>query len=85
MKFISNLFFTDIDFCKANVIQGLDLNFNLSFLTKHENYNKSKASFNVVPAFVRNELGEFRFFYLMFIFFYMFQEERNSTLVLGFV
>ena len=33
MKFVSNLFFTDIDFCKPNDIQGLDLNFNLYFLT----------------------------------------------------
>ena len=33
MKFVSNLFFTDTDFCKPNVIQGLDLNFNLYFLT----------------------------------------------------
>ena len=33
MKFVSNLFFTDIDFCKPNVIQSLDLNFNLYFLT----------------------------------------------------
>ena len=32
MKFVSNLFFTDIDICKPNVIQGLDLNFNLYFL-----------------------------------------------------
>ena len=29
MKSIGNLFFTDIDFCKLKVIQGLDLNFNL--------------------------------------------------------
>ena len=29
MKFASNLFFTDIDFCKPKVIQGLDLDFNL--------------------------------------------------------
>ena len=29
MKFVSNLFFTDIDFCKPKVIQGLDLNFTL--------------------------------------------------------
>ena len=29
MKFLSNLFFADIDFCRPNVIQGLDLNFNL--------------------------------------------------------
>ena len=29
MKFVSNLFFTDIDFCKPKVIQGLDLNFSL--------------------------------------------------------
>ena len=29
MKFLSNLFFTDIDFCKPKVIPGLDLNFNL--------------------------------------------------------
>ena len=28
MKFVSNSFFTDIDFCKPKVIQGLDLNFN---------------------------------------------------------
>ena len=27
MKFLSDLFFTDIDFCKPKVIQGLDLNF----------------------------------------------------------
>ena len=33
MKFVSNLFFTDIDFCKPNDIQVLDLNFNLYFLT----------------------------------------------------
>ena len=33
MKFVSNLFFTYIDFCKPNVIQGLDLNYNLYFLT----------------------------------------------------
>ena len=32
MKFASNLFFTDIDFCKPKVIQGLDLNFNLYLL-----------------------------------------------------
>ena len=32
MKFVSNLFFTAIDFCKGKVIQGLDLNFNLSLL-----------------------------------------------------
>ena len=32
MKFISNLFFTDIGFCKLKVIQGLDLNFNLYLL-----------------------------------------------------
>ena len=32
MKFASNLFFTDIDFCKPKVIQGLDLNFNLHLL-----------------------------------------------------
>ena len=25
MKFVSNLFFTDIDFCKPKAIQGLDL------------------------------------------------------------
>ena len=29
---ISNLFFTDIDFYKPKVIQGLDLNFNLYLL-----------------------------------------------------
>ena len=45
-------------------------------VTKHENFNKTKASFNVVLAFVRTELAEFRFFSLMFIFFYMFQEEK---------
>ena len=28
MKFVSNLFFTDIDFCKPKVLQGLDLNFS---------------------------------------------------------
>ena len=33
MIFVGNLFFTDIDFCKPNVIQILDLNFNLYFLT----------------------------------------------------
>ena len=33
MKFVSNLFFTDIDFCKPDDIQDLDLNFNLYFLT----------------------------------------------------
>ena len=27
--FVSNLFFTDIDFCRPKVIQGLDLNFSL--------------------------------------------------------
>ena len=32
MKFVSNLFFTDVDFCKPKVIQGLDLNFNLYLL-----------------------------------------------------
>ena len=32
MKFASNLFFTDIDFCKPKVIQGLGLNFNLYLL-----------------------------------------------------
>ena len=29
MKLLSNLFFTDVDFCKTKVIQGLDLNLNL--------------------------------------------------------
>ena len=29
MNLVSNLFFTDIDFCKPKVIQGLDLNQNL--------------------------------------------------------
>ena len=29
MKFVSNLFFTDNDFCKPKVIQGLD--FRLKF------------------------------------------------------
>ena len=32
MKFASNLFLTDIDFCKPKVIQGLDLNFKLYLL-----------------------------------------------------
>ena len=32
MQFVSNLFFTDIDFCKPEAIQGLDLNFNLYLL-----------------------------------------------------
>ena len=32
MKFVSNLFFTDIDFCKPEVIQGLELNFKLYLL-----------------------------------------------------
>ena len=32
MKCLSNLFLTDIDFCKPKVIQGLALNFNLYFL-----------------------------------------------------
>ena len=32
MKFLCNLFFTDIDFCKPGVIQGLDLNFILYLL-----------------------------------------------------
>ena len=32
MEFTSNLFFTDIDFCKGKVIQDLDLNFNLHSL-----------------------------------------------------
>ena len=32
MKFLSNLFFTDIDFCKPKVIKDLDLNFNLYLL-----------------------------------------------------
>ena len=29
IKFVSNLFYTDIDLCKLKVIQGLGLNFNL--------------------------------------------------------
>ena len=29
MKLVSYLLFTDIDFCKPKVIQGLELNFNL--------------------------------------------------------
>ena len=33
MKFVSNLFFPDIDFCNPNVMQGLDFNFNLYSLT----------------------------------------------------
>ena len=33
MKLVSNLFLTDIDFCKLKVIQGLDLNFKLYFLS----------------------------------------------------
>ena len=28
MKFVSNFLFTDIDFCKPKVTQGLGLNFN---------------------------------------------------------
>ena len=32
MKFLSNLFFKDINFCKPNATQGLDLNFNLYLL-----------------------------------------------------
>ena len=32
MKLVINLFFTDIDFCKPKVIQGLDLHFNLYLL-----------------------------------------------------
>ena len=32
MKFVINLFFTDIDFCKPKVIEGLDLNFILYLL-----------------------------------------------------
>ena len=32
MEFTSNLFFTDIDFCKGKVIKDLDLNFNLHSL-----------------------------------------------------
>ena len=32
MKFVSSLFFTDIDFFKHKVIQGLDFNFNLYLL-----------------------------------------------------
>ena len=32
MKFISILFFTDIDFSKPNVSQDLHLNFNLYFI-----------------------------------------------------
>ena len=32
MKFLNNLFFTDIDFHKAKVIQGLDFNFILYLL-----------------------------------------------------
>ena len=32
MKFISILFFTDIDFSKPNVSQDLPLNFNLYFI-----------------------------------------------------
>ena len=29
MKFVGNLFFTDTDFCKPKVIQGVGLSFNL--------------------------------------------------------
>ena len=32
-NFVSNLFFTDIDFCKPEVIQGLELNLNLYLST----------------------------------------------------
>ena len=32
MKFASTFFFTEIDFCKAKVIQSLDLNFSLYLL-----------------------------------------------------
>ena len=32
MKLARNLFFTDIDFCKPKVIQGLNLNLNLCLL-----------------------------------------------------
>ena len=32
MKFVSNLFFTDIDFCKPKVIQGLDISLNMYLL-----------------------------------------------------
>ena len=32
MKSTSNLFFTDINFCKPKVIQGLDVSFNLYLL-----------------------------------------------------
>ena len=32
MKFVSNLFFTDSDFCKPKVIQDLNLNFDLYLL-----------------------------------------------------
>ena len=38
MKFASNLFFTDIDFCKPKVTQGLDLNFNLYLVIFLINY-----------------------------------------------
>ena len=32
MKFVSNLFYTDIDLCKPKVIQGIELYINLYLL-----------------------------------------------------
>ena len=32
MTFVNDLFFTDINFCKPKVIQGLDLNFKVCLL-----------------------------------------------------
>ena len=54
MKFVSNLFFTYIDFCKPKVLQGLGLNFNLYLLIFLEDamYNNYRCSHR---NFLRNK------------------------------
>ena len=52
MKILSNLFFTDIDFCKAKVIQGLELNYNLYLLILLRDALRKKCPYSEFSWFV---------------------------------
>ena len=58
MKFLSNLFFTDIYFCKPKVIQGLDLNFILYLLILSRGGEVSK-NILILSKYILVELSAF--------------------------
>ena len=58
MKFVSNLFFTDFDFCNPKVIQGLDLNFSLYLLILLRGVYVSNNML-ILPKYILVELSAF--------------------------